>query len=119
MSVNVVHLIGRVGKDPEVKYLDSAKVVCKMTLAVNRLSRNSDEPDWFNLEMWGKTAEVAANYVRKGKQIAVEGSLKFDSWSDRATGANRSSPVILVERLELLGSKKEDEANSFGGGSGM
>jgi len=119
MSLNVVHLVGRVGKDPDVKYLTNGKVVCKLTLAVNRQSRNSDEPDWFTLEMWDKTAQVAADFVRKGKQIGVKGSLKFDTWSDRNTGANRSSPVILVERLELLGSKREDEANSFGGGSGM
>ncbi len=111
--------MGRVGKDPDVKYLTNGKVVCKLTLAVNRQSRNSDEPDWFTLEMWDKTAQVAADFVRKGKQIGVKGSLKFDTWSDRNTGANRSSPVILVERLELLGSKREDEANSFGGGSGM
>jgi single-strand DNA-binding protein len=119
MSLNVVHLIGRVGKDPDIKYLNNSKVVCKLTLAVNRASRNSDEPDWFNLEMWDKTAEVAANYIRKGKQIGVKGYLKFDTWSDRTTGANRSSPVILVEKLELLGSRKEDEANSFSGGGGM
>lgn len=119
MSLNVVHLVGRVGKDPDVKYLTNGKVVCKLTLAVNRQSRNSDEPDWFTLEMWDKTAQVAADFVRKGKQIGVKGSLKFDTWSDRNTGTNRSSPVILVERLELLGSRREDEANSFGGSSGM
>ncbi|MDJ0517033.1 MAG: single-stranded DNA-binding protein [Okeania sp. SIO2F4] len=109
MSLNVVTLVGRAGRDPEVKYFESGNVVCNVTLAVNRRSKNTDQPDWFDLEMWGKTAEVAADYVRKGKLIGVKGSLKFDYWQDRNTGANRSKPVIRVDRLELLGSKRDDE----------
>jgi single-strand DNA-binding protein len=110
MTINIVHLIGRVGGDPDIKYFDSGKVKCRLTLAVNRRTRNSDEPDWFELELWGKTAEVAGNYVRKGKQIAVKGSLKFDTWNDRQTGVSRSKPVILVDQLDLLGSRQEGDA---------
>lgn len=113
MSINVVTLIGRVGSDPDIKYFESGTVKCRLTLAVNRRSRKSEEPDWFTLEMWGKTAEVAGNYVRKGKQIAVKGALKFDTWSDRQTNSPRSTPVILVEQLELLGSKREGEGGSM------
>jgi len=114
MGLNVVHLVGRVGGDPDVKYFESGSVVCRLTLAVNRRTRNSDEPDWFNLELWGKTAEVAASYVRKGKLIGITGALKFEHWQDRNTGANRSRPVIRVDQLELLGSKQDQE----GGGGG-
>ena len=109
MSLNVVTLVGRVGGDPDVKYFESGTVVCRLTLAVNRPTSKTDQPDWFNLEMWGKTAEVAADYVRKGKLIGVKGALKFEYWQDRNTGANRSKPVIRVDRLELLGSKRDDE----------
>lgn len=109
MNLNVVNLVGRVGGDPDVKYFESGSVKCRLTLAVDRSSRNNDQPDWFNLELWGKTAEVAANYVRKGKLIGVQGSLKIDKWSDRATGAERTSPVIKVDRLELLGSKRDND----------
>lgn len=117
MSLNVVTLVGRVGGDPDVKYFESGSVVCNLTLAVKRLSRNADQPDWFNLELWGQTAEVAANYVRKGSLIGVTGSLKLDTWKDRSTGASRSKPVIRVERMELLGSKRDNEAAmSTGGG---
>lgn len=113
MSLNVVNLVGRVGGDPDVKYFESGSVVCNLTLAVNRRSRNNnDQPDWFNLELWGKTAEVAANYVRKGSLIGVQGALKIETWSDRATGANRSKPVIKVDRLDLLGSKRDTEAGA-------
>jgi len=114
MSINLVILVGRVGRDPEIKYFqDSGSVVCKMTLAVDRRTRNSDQPDWFNLELWGKTAEVAGNYVRKGSLIGITGSLKFEHWQDRTTGANRSNPVIRVERLELLGSKRDAETDTM------
>lgn len=112
MNLNVVNLVGRVGADPDVKYFESGSVLCKLPLAVDRRSRNSDQPDWFNLELWGKTAEVAANYVRKGKLIGVQGSLKIDRWNDRTTGVERSSPTIRVDRLELLGSKRDNESSS-------
>jgi single-strand DNA-binding protein len=110
MSLNVVTLVGRVGGDPDVKYFESGTVKCNLTLAVNRRSKNNDQPDWFNLEIWGKTAQVAADYVRKGSLIGVTGSLKFDRWQDRSTGANRSRPVIRVDQLDLLGSKRDSES---------
>ncbi|MBD2093014.1 single-stranded DNA-binding protein [Microcoleus sp. FACHB-1515] len=111
MSLNVVTLVGRCGGDPDVKYFESGSVKCSLTLAVNRRTRNSEEPDWFNLEIWGKTAEVAANYVRKGSLIGISGSLKFDHWQDRSTGVERTKPIIKVDRLELLGSKRDNEAD--------
>ncbi|MEH2193752.1 MAG: single-stranded DNA-binding protein [Nostoc sp.] len=115
MSINIVTLVGRVGGDPDIKYFESGSVKCRLTLAVKRRSRNSDEPDWFTLELWDKTAEVAGNYVRKGSLIGIKGSLKFDTWSDRQTGASRSTPIIRVDQLELLGSKRDGE----GGGGDM
>jgi single-strand DNA-binding protein len=112
MTLNVVHLVGRVGGDPDVKYFESGSVKCNLTLAVNRPSSKTDEPDWFNLEIWGKPAEIAANYVRKGSQIGVKGSLKIEHWSDRTTGVSRSRPVIKVDKLDLLGSKKDRDPNA-------
>lgn len=110
MSLNIVNLVGRAGRNPEVRYFDSGSIRCTLTLAVNRTYSNTDEPDWFELELWGKTAEIASNYVRKGSLIGVQGALKFEYWRDRNTGANRSKPVIKVERLELLGSKQDTAA---------
>ena len=87
--------------------------------AVNRRSRD-DEPDWFNLEIWGKQAQVAADYVRKGSLLGIIGSFKLDRWTDRNSGEERSKPVIRVDRLELLGSRRDAEAvgSSYGGGGG-
>ncbi len=106
MSVNSINLVGRAGRDPEVKYFESGSIVANFTLAVNRRTRN-EEPDWFNLEIWGKQAQVAADYVRKGSLIGITGSFKLDQWKDKNTGENKSKPVIRVDRLELLGSKRD------------
>jgi len=116
MGVNSVTLVGRAGRDPEVRYFESGSVVANLTLAVNRRSRD-DEPDWFNLEIWGKQAQVAADYVRKGSLLGIIGSLKLDRWTDRTTGEERSKPVVRVDRLELLGSKRDAEAGGFSGGA--
>lgn len=115
MSLNVVHLVGRVGSDPEVRYFESGNVKCRLTLAVNRPSKD-DQPDWFNLEIWGKTAQVAADYVHKGTLLGIKGSLKFDRWQDRNTGVDRSSPVILVERMDILSSKRDTDPNAVPAG---
>lgn len=115
MSLNVVHLVGRAGRDPEIKHFPSGSSLCTLTLAVNRPTSKTDEPDWFNLEIWGKTAEVAANYVRKGSLIGVKGSLKIETWTDTNTGTNRSKPVIRVDKLDLLGSKRDIDTNSLSG----
>lgn len=107
MGLNVVTLVGRAGRDPEIRYFESGTVKCTVSMAVDRRTSKSDEPDWFNLEFWGKTAEIASNYVKKGSLIGVKGSLKIETWSDRNTGAARSRPVIRVDQLDLLGSKRD------------
>ena len=112
MGINSVTLVGRAGRDPEVRYFESGTVVANLTMAVNRRNRE-DEPDWFNLEIWGKQAQVAADYVKKGSLIGVTGSFKMDSWKDRNTGEDRNKPVVRVDRLELLGSKRDSENNNF------
>ena len=112
MAINSVTLVGRAGRDPEVRYFESGTVVANLTMAVNRRSRN-DEPDWFNLEIWGKQAQVAADYVKKGSLIGITGSFKLDSWKDRNTGEERNKPVVRVDRLELLGSKRDSENSNF------
>jgi single-strand DNA-binding protein len=114
-GTNRVALVGRAGRDPEVSYFERGSMVAKFTLAVNRRSRD-DKPDWFNLEIWGKQAQVAADYVRKGSLLGITGSFKLDRWTDRTTGEERSKPVINVDRLELLGSKRDAEGGAGGVG---
>lgn len=110
--MNSITLIGRAGRDPELRYFESGKVVANLTLAVNR--GRDKEPDWFNLEIWDKQAQIAADYVRKGSLIAVIGPMQMQKWTDKTTGETKSKPVVVVSRLELLGSKRDNaEEDSF------
>ena len=106
-TLNSISLVGRAGRDPEVRYFESGSVVANLTLAVNR--GKDRDPDWFNLEIWGKQAQVAADYVRKGSLLGIIGAFKLDYWTDRSTGEQRFKPVVRVDRLELLGSKRDGE----------
>jgi single-strand DNA-binding protein len=108
--MNSITLVGRAGRDPEVRYFETGKMVATFTLAVNR--GRDQEPDWFTLEIWGKQAQVAADYVRKGSLIGVIGSMHTQKWTDRTTGEERSKPVVSVNRLELLGSRKDAEGTA-------
>jgi len=112
MEINTINLVGRAGREPDVRYFESGSTVANFTLAVNRISRG-DEPDWFNLEIWGKQAQIAADYVKKGSLIGITGSFKIDSWKDKNTGEDRFKPVVRVDRLNLLSSKKETDNSNF------
>lgn len=105
--MNTTHIVGRVGQEPEIRYFESGRVLAKFSVAVNRNSR-SEQPNWFTVELWGKTAEVAANYVQKGSTVGISGSFKLDEWTDPNIGEVRSKPIIKGRRLELLGSKPVD-----------
>ena len=112
MEINTINLVGRHGREPDVRYFESGSVVANLTLAVNRISRN-EEPHWFNLEIWGKQAQIAADYVKKGSLIGITGSFKIDSWKDKNTGEDRYKPVVRVDRLNLLSSRKESDNNQY------
>ena len=112
MEINTINLVGRAGREPDVRYFESGSTVANFTLAVNRISR-SDEPDWFNLEIWGKQAQIAADYVKKGSLVGITGSFKIDSWKDKNTGEDRFKPVVRVDRLNLLSSRKENDNSNY------
>ena len=116
MEINTINLVGRAGREPDVRYFESGSIVANFTLAVNRRSRD-EEPDWFNLEIWGKQAQIAADYVKKGSLIGITGSFKIDSWKDKNTGEDRYKPVVRVDRLNLLSSRKESENSQFSNNS--
>jgi single-strand DNA-binding protein len=109
--MNTISLVGNAGRDPEVRYFESGTVVANLSMAVRGMSRD-DEPDWFNLQIWGKTAQVAADYVRKGSLIGITGRMTSEKWTDRNTGEERSKPIVKVDRLELLGPKRDDASPS-------
>ncbi|HRD41313.1 MAG TPA: single-stranded DNA-binding protein, partial [Prochlorococcaceae cyanobacterium AMR_MDS_5431] len=110
MSINVVMLVGYVGRDPEVRQLQSGNTVARISLAVNS-GKSYNETDWFNLELWDKQAQVVSEYVRRGSLLGIVGSLRVDSWTDRNSHMQHSRPVIRVNQLQLFGYKRDSQLN--------
>ena len=111
MSINSVTLTGRAGRDPEVRYFESGSCVAQFSIAVDRYSKEGGkDADWFNIKLWGKQAQVAADHVRKGSLVGVTGRLEMERWIDRASGEERSKTVVVGDRLELLGGRREAES---------
>jgi single-strand DNA-binding protein len=108
LTLNNFCLVGRAGKDPEIKYLEEQMSVAKVSLASRK---NKEATDWFQVEAWNKTAEIMKNYLRKGNLFAVQGKLMVNEWTSNEE-THRQSAICVVSSLELLGSKK-DEALPF------
>ncbi len=107
-ELNQVVLVGRVGKDPEIKYFESGTSMAMFSLAINRPTKDK-KTDWFDIKLWGRQAEIAGEYVRKGSLIGIEGNLDFDSWNDKTTGELQVKPVILGSNLRLLGGRNDNQ----------
>ena len=113
-GVNKVILVGRVGKDPEVKNLTSGNIVANFSLATSETfkDKNTGEKkettEWHNLVLWGKTAELAGKYVHKGDQLYVEGKITTMSWEK--DGIKRYTTEIVVNSMQFLGSKNASAA---------
>jgi len=103
MSINLIVLVGNAGRDPELRFFETGSCVCEFTLAVNRPPRDGQpqEPLWVNCKAWGKTAQVAGDYLRKGSKVAIVGRLEFEQWSDRSSGEMRCKTLVVIDRLEF------------------
>lgn len=107
---NRVQLIGHIGQDPEIKTLESGKMVATFTMATNESYKNAEgnkteETTWHNIVAWNGLADIASRFLRKGKEICVEGRISYRSWTDK-NGAQRNSTEIIAGDLILLGSAK-------------
>lgn len=115
-GVNKVILIGNLGQDPEVKYLEGDKVVANLRLATtetykDRNGNRVENTEWHDLEVWDALAKVAEQYLKKGSQLYVEGKIKSDTWQDEA-GNNRKKVRIRVQNFTMLGSRSSDSQSS-------
>jgi single-strand DNA-binding protein len=115
MSVNKVILIGNVGKDPEVRYLDNNLPICKMSLATSEVYKNKagekvTTTEWHNVILWRGLAEVAEKYVKKGSQVYIEGRLRTRSYDDKDK-VKRYTTEIVADVMQLLG-KRTDESGA-------
>jgi len=116
MSVNKVILVGRLGKDPETRYMTSGEAVTNVTLATSenwkdKSGEKQERTEWHNLVFYRKLAEIAGEYLKKGSQIYVEGKIQTRKWQDKETGKDRYTTEIIVNEMQMLGSKQGGESS--------
>jgi single-strand DNA-binding protein len=120
-SVNKVILIGNLGKDPEVKYTPSGLPVANFSLATNERFKDKDgnwqdRTEWHNIVAWQRLAEIAGEYLKKGRSVYIEGRLQTRSWDDKESGQKKYRTEIVAQDLVLLGGRGEGEGGEGGGG---
>jgi len=112
-SFNRVILVGNVTRDIQVKYTPGGSAVAELGLAVNRswfdkaTNQKKEEVTFVDVTVWGRTAEIAGEYLAKGRQVLIEGRLSLDQWDDKESGKKRSKLKVVCESLTMLGSKGE------------
>lgn len=122
-ALNKVMLIGNLTRDPEVRYTPKGSAVSDLSLAVNRSytvdgGERMEETTYVDIVVWAKLAELAGQYLSKGRRVFVEGRLQMDSWEDRQTGQKRTKLRVVAENLQFLDSKGDREGGGGGGGGG-
>src|SRR5271163_2144347 len=124
-SYNKVLLMGNLTRDPEVKYTPKGTALANLGLAVNRVyttesGEQKEEVTFIDIEVWGRQAETAGQYLSKGRPVFVEGRLKLDSWEDKESGQKRNKLKVVAERVQFLGAPRggaefKDEAPAGAG----
>lgn len=115
MSVNKVILVGHLGKDPASKYMPNGDAVTNTSLATSenwkdKNGEKQEKTEWHNLVFYRKLAEIAAQYLKKGSLVYIEGKLQTRKWPDKETGQDRYMTEIIVSEMKMLGGKNEQEA---------
>ena len=118
-SVNKVILVGRLGKDPEIRSTPSGTSVAKFSIATDdrytdKSGEKQERTEWHNITAWGKLAEICGQYLRKGKLVYIEGSIRTDSWDDKETGQKKYRTEIVANTMQMLDRKGDENG---GGGS--
>ena len=116
-NINRVVLVGNLTKDPELRHTPSGTAVCKLRLAVNTRQKDAqgnwgDKPNYFDITVWGNQGESCAQYLSKGRPVAIDGRLEWREWEDQ-NGNKRQNVEIIAESVQFLGSR--DGAENGGG----
>lgn len=117
--INKVILVGRLGKDPEVRSTPGGSTVTKFTLATDERytdkgGEKQERTEWHDIEAWDRLGEICGQYLRKGKLVYIEGSIRTDSWDDKETGQKRSRKKIVARDMKML--DRKDDSGGGGGG---
>jgi single-strand DNA-binding protein len=121
--VNKVMLVGNLGRDPEMRALPSGQQVANFSLATSRRYKDrdgnrKDETEWHNIVVFGKQAEIAGQYLTKGKMVFVEGRIQTRSWDDKESGKKQYKTEIICENFQMLGAKGDSGGGrDFGAGA--
>ena len=121
-NLNKVLLLGNVTRDPEVRYTPKGSAVCDLGIAVNRAyttdsGEKREEVTFVDVTLWGRTAEVASEYLKKGRPVFIEGRLQMDSWDDKQTGQKRTRLRVVAENMQVLGGRTPGGAADATGAS--
>jgi single-strand DNA-binding protein len=122
-GLNKVMIIGNLGKDPEMRFTPSGQSVTNFTVAVSRSWKNSDgqpqeETEWFNIDAWGRLAELTNEYLSKGKKVYVEGRLRTESWEDKNTGEKKYRTKVVASDIQFIEPRGGGQSDSgYGGGT--
>ncbi|WP_417251439.1 single-stranded DNA-binding protein [Castellaniella sp.] len=120
-SVNKVILIGNLGRDPEVRYSPDGAAICNVSIATTSQWKDKasgerrEETEWHRVVFYNRLAEIAGEYLRKGRSVYVEGRLKTRKWQDKETGADRYSTDIVADQMQMLGGRDGGDAGSGAG----
>ena len=122
-SFNKVILVGNLTRDPEVRYTPKGSAVCDLGLAVNRQyslegGEKREEVTFIDVVLWARLAEIAGEYLKKGRPVLIEGRLQLDTWDDKQSGQKRSKLRVIGETMQLLGSRQGGGGDDEGGGGG-
>jgi single-strand DNA-binding protein len=120
-SYNKVLLMGNLTRDPEMRYTPGGMALARLGLAVNRVftdknNQKREEVTFIDIDVWGRQAEIAQQYLSKGRPVFVEGRLKLDQWDDKQTGQKRSKLLVVADRIQFLGSGGGGQGGGQGGG---
>src|SRR5690348_1283459 len=124
-SVNKVILVGNLGRDPEVRYSPDGAAICNMSIATTSSWKDKatgekrDETEWHRVVFYNRLAEIAGEYLRKGRSVYVEGRLKTRKWQDKETGADRYSTEIVADQMQMLGGRGENAGDAPADSSGF
>ncbi|MCP3962302.1 MAG: single-stranded DNA-binding protein [bacterium] len=118
--INRVFLLGNLGRDPEVRSTTSGSAVATFSMATSRRWRDSggerrEQTEWHNVVCFGRLAEVAGQYLTRGRQVFIEGRLQTRSWEDRQTGETRCRTEVVGQRLQMLGQRGDGGAGASEG----
>lgn len=118
--MNKAILLGNLGKDPELRSTASGHPVGNFSIATNRRWKDQkgerqEQTEWHSVVVFGRQAEIAAEYLKSGNQVLVEGRIQTRSWEDQKTGETKYRTEVVCERLELLGQSQRSSGNSGGG----